>query len=81
MLDRKFLPGGPAAMHLKDMRNVMAEAERLGLELPLSRLVHDLFANLVEHRGPRVDHSGILLEVERRNPGHRLGDRSDTLPD
>jgi 2-hydroxy-3-oxopropionate reductase len=85
MLERTFLPGGPAAMHLKDMRTVMAEAEALGLELPLAGAVTDLFERLVDTYGPRVDHSGLLLEVERRNPGHRLGGagpnaREDKLP-
>jgi 2-hydroxy-3-oxopropionate reductase len=85
MLDRTFLPGGPAAMHLKDMRTVMAEAEALGLELPLAGAVTDLFERLVDTYGPRVDHSGLLLEVERRNPGHRLSGtgpeaREDKLP-
>jgi len=80
MLDRKFLPGGPAAMHLKDMNNVLAEAKAVGVALPLSETVQKLFADLVHSRGPRVDHSGLLLEVERRNPGHRMGGAGDTLP-
>lgn len=82
MLERRFLPGGPAAMHLKDMRNVLEEAKALGLRLPLAEAVEALFAKLVETRGPRVDHSGLLLEVERINAesGARLGDGEDVLP-
>lgn len=80
MLDRTFVPGGSSAMHLKDMNNVLAEAEAQGLSLPLARAVRDLFAAVVEHRGGGVDHSGLLLELERQNPGHRLGSKPDSLP-
>lgn len=80
MLDRSFLPGGSARMHLKDMNNVLDEAEALGLKLPLSKAVRDLFVAVVEQRGGGVDHSALLLEVERQNPGHRLGTKPDTLP-
>lgn len=81
MLDRKFLPGGPAQMHLKDMNNVLAEAKASGLELPLSSLMQQIFAGLASNFGPRVDHSGVLLELERRNPGHTLGEGKAILPE
>ncbi|MDX1711703.1 MAG: NAD(P)-dependent oxidoreductase [Rhodovibrionaceae bacterium] len=80
MIERSFLPGGPASMHLKDMRTVMEEAQNLGLDLPLAARATELFEKLVEHRGPGVDHSGLLLEIERLNPSHRLGEKDDTLP-
>lgn len=81
MLDRTFIPGGAAKMHLKDMTNVLNEAKAHGLTLPLSEAMFDIFKRLVEERGPGVDHSGALLEIERRNPGHRLGEKPDRLPD
>lgn len=80
MLQRKFIPGGSAAMHLKDMDNVLAEAKSLGLRLPLAEMVRKNFADLVQHRGKKVDHSGLLLELERQNPGHRMGKDPDQLP-
>lgn len=80
MLDRTWLPGGACAMHLKDMDNVLAEAKAIGLTLPLAERARELFARLAEHRGPDVDHSGLLLEIERLNPGHRLGKKDDVLP-
>lgn len=80
MLDRAFLPGGPAEMHLKDLNNVLAEAGVQGLTLPLATAMRDLFASLTQHFGPRVDHSGVLLEIERRNPGHSLGEGPTKLP-
>lgn len=81
MLDRTWLPGGACAMHLKDMDNALSEAGSLGLTLPLAERTRELFAKVVETRGPGVDHSGLLLEIERLNPGHRMGEGADTLPE
>ncbi|GAB5468044.1 MAG: NAD(P)-dependent oxidoreductase [Rhodospirillales bacterium] len=85
MLERRFLPGAAAAVHLKDLRNILDEAKDLGLTLPLAEAMEGLYAKLVETRGPGVDHSGILLEIERRNAkppysGARLGGGEDRLP-
>jgi 2-hydroxy-3-oxopropionate reductase len=81
MVERRFLPGGPARMHLKDMNNVAAAAKEAGLTLPLADGVRKLFQSLVDHGGADYDHSGILLEIERLNSPARLGDQPDTLPD
>lgn len=85
MLERRFLPGAAAQVHLKDLRNVLDEARALGLTLPLAQAMEGLYAKLVETRGPGVDHSGILLEIERQNAeppysGARLGDGENLLP-
>lgn len=81
MIERRFLPGGPARMHLKDLDNILAAAKELGLELPLAARVRELFASLVEHGGAGYDHSALLLEIERMNVPARLGDKPDTLPE
>ena len=81
MLERRFLPGGPARMHLKDMNNVAAAARESGLTLPLAEGVRQLFQSLVDHGGADYDHSAILLEIERLSSPARLGDQPDTLPD
>ncbi len=86
MIERRFLPGAAAQVHLKDLRNVLDEAKDLGLHLPLAEAMEALYAKLVETRGPRVDHSGILLEIERLNAqppysGVRLGDKDDVVPE
>ena len=80
MLNRTFIPGGPARMHLKDLRNVLEEAKELGLDLPLTTRMHQLFQNLVEGGGGAYDHSAALLEIERMNAPARLGDRENKLP-
>jgi 2-hydroxy-3-oxopropionate reductase len=81
MLERKFLPGGAARVHLKDFTNIVAEAEACGLELPFSRTALELFQSLVDRGGGDYDHSALLLELEHRNPPARLGDGPDELPD
>jgi 2-hydroxy-3-oxopropionate reductase len=81
MLDRRFLPGGPARMHLKDLNNLAAVAKESGLTLPLADEVRKLFQAVVDHGGAGYDHSAILLEIERLNPPARLGTQPDTLPD
>lgn len=81
MLERRFLPGGPARMHLKDMNNICATAADCGLELPLASRMRALFQSLVDHGGAGYDHSAVLLELERLNAPARLGDAPDTLPE
>lgn len=81
MVERNFVPGGTAAIQLKDLNTVVAEAEALSLDLPIVRVVRDLYAGLVERGQGAVDHSGLLLELEHRNPGRRLGDGPDILPE
>ena len=81
MVERRFLPGAAARMHLKDLDNVAAAAKEAGLTLPLAEGVRQLFQSLVDHGGAGYDHSAILLEIERLNTPARLGDQPDTLPD
>jgi 2-hydroxy-3-oxopropionate reductase len=65
MAARTFTPGFRAALHLKDLRIVAAEAERLGLVLPVATQVRGLLASLVERGDGALDHSAILRAVER----------------
>jgi len=80
MLERNFLPGGLARNQLKDIDTAMAEARVQGLTLPFAELAATLYRSLVETRGGELDHAGLLLELERLNPGQRVGDRADRLP-
>lgn len=81
MLERRFVPGGRAAMHLKDLNNVLDAAREAGLDLPLTRRIQELYQGLAERGGGDYDHSAVLLEIERLNAPARLGDKPDTLPD
>jgi 2-hydroxy-3-oxopropionate reductase len=80
MLDRNFLPRGPARMVLKDSKNILDTAHELGLTMPMAKCASDLFNGLAAHGGTNYDHTAILLELERMNPGKRVGTKPDQLP-
>lgn len=81
MVTRNFVPGGPCAIHLKDMATVLDTAKDLGIDLPLSAHVHDEYKEIVETMdGARFDHSALLLRLEAKHTGIRVGDAPDQLP-
>lgn len=51
MIERNFAPGGPARYQLKDTMAARQVVERLGLELPVLNLAHQLFEDLIAHGG------------------------------
>ncbi|MCC7428453.1 MAG: NAD(P)-dependent oxidoreductase [Alphaproteobacteria bacterium] len=73
MISGDFRPGGTVAIQLKDMRSIRAEAEALGLDLPITRLVEQLYDALVAHGDGALDHSALWREIARRASPPRLG--------
>ncbi|MQX53844.1 NAD(P)-dependent oxidoreductase [Alcanivorax sediminis] len=71
MLARNFTPGAPARIQLKDLRMILDEARTEGLSLPLSQRVFEEYRALLSSGHGELDHSGLLLELERLN-GVRL---------
>lgn len=67
MIERDFVPGGPARYQLKDTAAARQVADGLGLELPVLNLAHQLFADLIAYGGGDLDHAALLLELRRRN--------------
>ncbi len=67
MVDRAFEPGGPAKFQLKDLHNALRAADRLGLELPITKLLHGLFDAMVQGGKGDMDHSGLLTHLEALN--------------
>tara|TARA_B100000446_G_scaffold108647_1_gene101557 strand:+ start:566 stop:1411 length:846 start_codon:yes stop_codon:yes gene_type:complete len=67
MVNRAFEPGGPAKFQLKDLRNALSAAERLGLDLPITKLLHKLFDAMVQSGKGDMDHSGLLTHLEALN--------------
>ncbi|SMB24513.1 2-hydroxy-3-oxopropionate reductase [Sterolibacterium denitrificans] len=65
MLERNFRPGFKAWMHQKDLRIVMAEAQRLGLTLPGAAATTQLFNALVGSGGGEEDSIAVLKLLER----------------
>lgn len=79
MILRDFTPGGPADHQVKDCETIVATAKASGLTLPFAEQALAMFRGLVAHGGARLDHSALLLELERMN-GKKLGPGPETLP-
>jgi 2-hydroxy-3-oxopropionate reductase len=67
MINRSFEPGGPSRLQLKDLHNILDAAKSSGLHLPLATLVTRMYESLVANGGAELDHSALLLEIERMN--------------
>lgn len=64
MENRDFAPGGRSSVQLKDLDNVLAEAQALGLELPLVSALRERYARLAGPMGHGdLDHSALFLEL------------------
>jgi len=68
MISGDFRPGGPARHQRKDTATAVALAHDLGLTLPVTDLVDQLFGDLVAHGDGDLDHSALIRELRRRHP-------------
>ncbi len=75
MVDRRFEPGGPSRLQLKDLNAVAAMAETYGLALPLTADIRQAFDDFVADGNGDLDHSALLLHLEKHN--HRKGAADD----
>lgn len=66
MVRRAFEPGGTVRNQVKDLAAVLSVAHQSGLALPVTGVVTDLFREASERFGD-LDHSALLLELERLN--------------
>ncbi|MEU0937906.1 2-hydroxy-3-oxopropionate reductase [Embleya sp. NPDC005971] len=69
MRERDFRPGFRIDLHHKDMGIVTESAREFDLVLPLAGLTAQLVASLRAQGGGGLDHSGLLLGLERLNGG------------
>lgn len=67
MVERDFAPRGRLAVQLKDLDNVLASAAETGFDAPITALLSRLYREGVEHGLGELDHSGLFLELARRN--------------
>lgn len=68
MLGNDFAARATATVQLKDMNNALDAAAGAGdYQLPITTLVRDLYADLCANGGANLDHSGLFLEIGRRN--------------
>jgi 3-hydroxyisobutyrate dehydrogenase-like beta-hydroxyacid dehydrogenase len=73
MVERNFVPGGPAEYQLKDLRTAQALAAAAGMHFTLLDCLVGMFGDMIEQFGTGLDVAGILLEVERRSGGAEAG--------
>jgi 3-hydroxyisobutyrate dehydrogenase-like beta-hydroxyacid dehydrogenase len=76
MVERNFVPGGPAEYQLKDMRTAQALAANSGMHFTLLDCLVGMFGDMIDRLGTGLDVSGILQEVERRSGGTHTPNRS-----
>jgi 2-hydroxy-3-oxopropionate reductase len=67
MVERNFVPGGPAEYQLKDLRTAKALAETVGLNFTLLDTLVEIFSDMITDFGTGHDVAGVLQEVERRS--------------
>ena len=67
MIDKDFSPRGKTSVHLKDMNNIIESANSYNLNLPISKLVKEMYKSLVENGYGKIDHSSLYKEIERLN--------------
>lgn len=65
MLAHNFAPGFRVDLHHKDLGIVIETARASGVSIPLGSHVADLLASLRSQGGGELDHSALLLQVER----------------
>jgi 2-hydroxy-3-oxopropionate reductase len=70
MLERNFAPGFRIELHHKDLGIVSAAAREAGVIVPLGAVVTQLMASAVANGEGGLDHSALLLGVERLS-GHQ----------
>jgi 3-hydroxyisobutyrate dehydrogenase-like beta-hydroxyacid dehydrogenase len=68
MTTNNFVPGGLSKLQLKDLNNVLSEANELNLSLPVTQHIRDRFDHFVHQMdGAELDHAGLYLELQSRN--------------
>ncbi len=73
MITRDFAKRGTVKNQLKDLNNIIAEAERVGLTLPVSSRVREMYQQLMADGHAGLDHSAAWVELERLNPPPNKG--------
>jgi 2-hydroxy-3-oxopropionate reductase len=64
MIQRNFQPGFRVELHQKDLNLALSGARTLGLSLPNTATVQQLFSSCVAHGGSAWDHSALVKVLE-----------------
>jgi 2-hydroxy-3-oxopropionate reductase len=71
MIARRFEPGARIELHQKDLELALSSARRMGLSLPGTAIVQQLFNACRANGGARWDHSALVKALEIM-AGHRV---------
>ena len=64
MIKNDFSPGGKNLTHLKDMTNILESASLKNINLPLSKLIFNIFKKLCQNGYGELDHSSIYKALK-----------------
>jgi 2-hydroxy-3-oxopropionate reductase len=65
MVDREFTPGGKVTTQIKDLETILATADEIGLDMPLTREVYRRYLDLRDRLGGgNLDHAALFLQLE-----------------
>jgi 3-hydroxyisobutyrate dehydrogenase-like beta-hydroxyacid dehydrogenase len=67
MVDRDFAPRATMTVQRKDMRNALDTAAALDFQAPITELFERLYSEAIDHGLADLDHSGLFVELARRN--------------
>ena len=67
MVDRDFAPRATMTVQRKDMRNALDTAASLDFQAPITELFERLYSEAIDHGLADLDHSGLFVELARRN--------------
>jgi 2-hydroxy-3-oxopropionate reductase len=65
MVERNFIPGGKVRLHKKDLEIVLEMAREVGIYMPGTALVSQIFNSLAAMGGLDWDHSAIVRAIEQ----------------
>lgn len=65
MINRSFKPGFRIQLHRKDLNLALQAARQLGVSLPSTAIAQELFNAVVAQEGDQLDHSAMVLALER----------------
>ena len=67
MLDKDFVPQSKIRQHHKDVSIILKYAEKVGQQLPLSRVHLDVLEKAIEAGDGELDNAAVIGEIRRRN--------------
>ena len=65
MFGRNFKPGFKIRLHHKDLQNALSTAKDLGVPLPLSSFIQQVFLSLMTEGRGEEDHSALATFFEK----------------